>query len=198
MPQFTESNLVFNFPDDWAVIKIDSHRFYSYISGHGYKSVDFIALIPNHQILLIEVKNYNNRFIKDGESPFDAILTDPIAYAESFVQKFQDSFQLLRVGQQYYDRKLWVRFFWKWVFNLFPKNSLLKWDWVFWRYANELIQTPSATVKLILLLQLGEEIPIVQKKELFTKISSRIQAHFNNNNFKLFIVESPEAVFLHA
>ena len=40
------------------MIKLDEHRFYSYVSGRGFKGVDFIGLSYEGKLLLLEVKNY--------------------------------------------------------------------------------------------------------------------------------------------
>ena len=41
---FTESGLCFTFSKRWKVLKYDEHRFYRYLSGSGFKGVDFIGM----------------------------------------------------------------------------------------------------------------------------------------------------------
>ena len=53
--QLAESDLLFEFPDDWVVRKYDDTAAYQSLSGHGLKGVDFIALVPDGTLWLIEV-----------------------------------------------------------------------------------------------------------------------------------------------
>jgi hypothetical protein len=106
---YKESGLKFIFPDHWKVLKLDEHRFYGYVSGRGFKGVDFILEDVNGTSILMEVKNYINRFPGDGVDPVDAVLENPTAYGEKYTRKFEDSFHLIRVIYQYYQRKFWFR-----------------------------------------------------------------------------------------
>ena len=99
MPQYyKESGLLFTFPDNWWVIKLDEHRFYRYVSGRGYKGVDFIIIDDSGKLLLIEVKNYSNRFPADGILPITALLGNPMAYANKYIGKYEDTFSLIRIN----------------------------------------------------------------------------------------------------
>ena len=90
---FQESGWQFEFDDDWQVKKFDSHRYYLSLSGSGFKGLDFIAIKPNQQLLLIEVKNY-----RDQEPPRSQDL------AEIFNQKLMDSLEVMNIVQKYYER----------------------------------------------------------------------------------------------
>jgi len=105
---FSESGLSFQFPKSWTVFKYDEHRFYTYLSGAGLKGVDFIA-IDGDELILIEVKNYADRIIKENFDPMEGLLSEPAVYVEAYFQKFEDTFRLLDIIEQYYNRKWWYR-----------------------------------------------------------------------------------------
>ena len=86
-----ESGLVFTFPKNWVVKKYDEHRFYNYLSGLGFKGIDIIAITPERKLILIEVKNYINRFPQDGIDPTETLIENIDSFSEGYVQKFQDS-----------------------------------------------------------------------------------------------------------
>lgn len=86
--RFRESGLIFNFPFDWKVIKWDEHRFFGYVSGRGFKGVYFMAL-RDEELYLMEVKNYQDRRLKDGEHPFDLLLSDPNFMRRYFYKNFR-------------------------------------------------------------------------------------------------------------
>ena len=69
MNTFIESGLTFSFSKRWKVLKYDKHRFYRYLSGSGFKGVDFIGVLDEKQLVLIEVKNYKDRFELDESDP---------------------------------------------------------------------------------------------------------------------------------
>ncbi len=150
---FLESGLNFKFPADWKVFKYDEHRFYQYLSGAGLKGVDFIA-IHQEQLILIEVKNYMERFVKKGEHPMNPLTENPEIYAEKYFRKFEDTFRLLDIIEQYYQRQWWYRKVFKTFRTYFSEKYLLNKETGFWSKAIELLDQPEK-VKLVLWLELA-------------------------------------------
>jgi len=170
---FRESGLVFNFPKDWKVIKWDSHRFFGYVSGRGFKGVDFMALC-GEELYLIEVKNYQDRRPQDGQHPFDLVSANPDFYGEVFLQKFSDSFALIQIIEKYYLRK--PLFKWWSKQNYFGLKTLAaisffqKTNLIFWIRAAQIIHNRPERVKVILWLEPGPKIPIKRYFELKEKL----------------------------
>lgn len=167
-----ESGLIFNFPKDWKVIKFDEHRFYQYVNGIGLKGVDFICIKPSGALLLIEVKNYADRFPKDGIKPALAVLNNPIPYAQQIIQKFDDSAQLIEVIHKYYLRKFWFR-------QLGPTLSLIlshffkcNFDWIFWLQAYQALTGYPTQSKMIWWMELGDEVAKVERSMAHLELST--------------------------
>lgn len=61
MPTILESELTFQFPDEWQVTKFDQWSFcrkqFQYVCG-GSKSLDILAIGPHRSLWLIEIKDY--------------------------------------------------------------------------------------------------------------------------------------------
>lgn len=183
MSTFSESNLRFSFPEDWIVIKSDEHRFYRYLSGVGLKGVDFIAIVDHH-LLLIEVKNYADRFPQDNSLPSTAILNEPLHYAEVFAQKFSDSLQLIRVIHQHYQRKIWFTFFLP-LLHFLPKNWIKTTDWYFWPKAYEIVAKDPTKVKLWIWLEMGPEVTKSEKETLFKKLKLHFDQYHTDKTFQI-------------
>ena len=113
-----------HFDKEWRVVKLDEHRFYSRLSGRGFKGVDFVALHGIYGVALIEFKNYSD---SPADVPHDLDIT--------MIEKQQDSIRLISIIDKYYRRKWYIRlalrFGWKWMV---PKESK------FWLALNEKIQ----------------------------------------------------------
>lgn len=61
MTRLTEGDLGFQFPDGWHADQLDEWRFYKnhYLKlSTGIKCVDFLAIDPERQVWLVEVKDY--------------------------------------------------------------------------------------------------------------------------------------------
>jgi len=110
------------------VLKYDEHRFYRYLSGSGFKGVDFIGVLDEKQLALIEVKNYKDRYLLDESDPTEGLIDDPLAYADKYAQKFKDTFQLIGIIRKYYKRKWWFRHTRKLLLRIIPKGILLRFD----------------------------------------------------------------------
>ena len=177
---FWESGLVFNFPVDWKVIKWDEHRFYGYVSGRGFKGVDFMGL-REEELYLIEVKNYQDRRPDNGQHPFDLVLSDPDFYAEIFLQKFADSFALIEIIEKYYLRK---RFFNWWSRQDYFGLGVLaripffqRIDLIFWTRAAQIIRKHPERVQLILWLEPGPRISL----EKYITLKKDLESYFKKN-----------------
>lgn len=169
---FVESGLSFEFPEDWKVLKYDSHRFYGYLSGSGLKGVDFIAL-NGEQLFLIEIKNYVERYYKDGQHPMDALMDNQEAYAFGFQRKFTDTIKLLEVIGQYYKRKWWF-----WIFQKsrywFSLEKVIQTEAGFWTRAFELLQKKDK-VELILWLELSPKFDLEVHNQLNTFFEKKLK-----------------------
>ena len=177
---FKESGLTFSFPTDWKVIKWDAHRFFGYVSGRGFKGVDFMAL-SEEKLYLIEVKNYQDRRPNDEQHPFDLILADPDFYAEVFLQKFTDSFALIRIVEKYYSRKYffkcWSRLNYWGLKKLSSLSFFQKFDFIFWSRAAQVLRKHPAQVQLILWLEPGPKISI----EKYIELKEKLFSYFKEN-----------------
>lgn len=140
MQSFSESDLVFYFPDDWVVRKFDDTRAYQSLSGHGLKGVDFIALSPDGKLWLMEVKNYRPRF-KD-EKEYRAKRRPPAALAEQVATKFTDTHRLLRIVNRSLTRQWWFEIWRRWR-RLIPDAKSNYW---FWTEADKRAASPGNTV----------------------------------------------------
>lgn len=99
---YSESDLLFTFPDDWIVRKYDSTVAYQSLSGHGLKGVDFLCLSPDGKLWLIEVKNYRMR------KNFRATRRSPGELAVHVGKKFSDTKRLIRIVNKYMRRRWWI------------------------------------------------------------------------------------------
>lgn len=98
------------FDEEWQVVKLDEHRFYSRLSGRGFKGVDFVALHKDYGVALIEFKNYADPPVA-VPSDLDLVM----------IEKQEDTIRLIKIINKYYWRKwhirLAVRYDWKWMMS---------------------------------------------------------------------------------
>ena len=132
-------------------------RFYHYLSGLGFKGVDIIAITPEGKLILLEVKNYINRYLQDGIDPTETLIENVDTFSDGYVQKFQDSFQLLQIVQKYYNRKRWFRWLARPIQLLLPFRFLISLDWGFWVVANQLSEKKE--IQLLLWLEVESTLP---------------------------------------
>ncbi len=106
MTRIEEEYLAFEFGDRWRVFKLDEHRDYRERIGKldGTKAVDFIGILDDFQLYLIEVKDFRshrienkNRFLK-GKLPECQLiegkcqlLKGELPLSVEFAQKVRDS-----------------------------------------------------------------------------------------------------------
>lgn len=132
MPQFQESDLLFTIAPNWVVRKYDDHTFFRGLSGFGLKGVDFIALLPDGRLGLIEVKNYHPRLDSLSGQPHPIKRKKAASLAKNLGKKYQDTLRAIRVVRRYYRTKWYYR--WRYVL-LKPVERLLNSDLYFWHEA---------------------------------------------------------------
>ena len=104
MANFRESNIIFHFDQkDWWVVKFDEDKYYRFLSGDGFRGVDFVCIWKKEKSFLIEVKN----FTQYDKEP----LPSPADLAEKCIQKFNDSLHLIRLAELLLKRKLMFKLF---------------------------------------------------------------------------------------
>ncbi len=190
MKTFTESGLDFQFSKRWQVLKYDEHRFYRYLSGSGFKGVDFIGILDEKQLVLIEIKNYKDRFSLDESDPTGDLLTDPITYAEKYSQKFQDTFQLIGIIRKYYQRKWWFKQLRQLILQIIPRNWLLQFDWGFWNIAIQLIDEKKVKILIVLWLELDDTLPASTIKKSTDQIRNYLKKQFKEPEAEVIISNS--------
>ncbi len=157
--EFSESGWVFRFTNDWIVKKFDDHRYYRWLSGKGFKAVDFIAFQPNVRMLCIEVKNYRR------ESP------EAQEVADLFCKKVSDTLQVVDIIERYFLRKpfyrllrkiiqRWPQFFGEWGFwteiaDIMPDKE--RCFFVLWLKTRDEDEHFSQRIKALIKAQLDKE-----------------------------------------
>lgn len=194
MKTFTESGLNFQFSDRWKVLKYDEHRFYRYLSGSGFKGVDFIGILDEKQVVLIEVKNYKDRYATDETDPTADLLNNPEMYAEKYAQKFQDTFQLIDIIRKYFKRKWWFRHLRSMLLRFIPRRLLLRFDWGFWNLMIQLIDENNEKIILILWLELNDGIPEAKAESATRQIRQHLQLELEPSGAEVIIASSKKAV----
>ena len=184
MTTFKESGLEFTFPKNWVVKKYDEHRFYHYLSGLGFKGVDLIALTPEKKLILIEIKNYVNRFPQDGIDPTETLVNNVVTFSEKYIQKFEDTFQLLRIVQKFFNRKKWYQWIAKPLRPFLPYSFLINLDWGFWTIANEFLNKKN--VQLILWLEVAPNLESQKIQKIHIEILDTFHKSLPQYSFHIF------------
>jgi len=190
LEKFYESGITFRFSERWKTLKYDEHRFYRYLSGSGFKGVDFIGILDEKTLALIEVKNYKDRYEFDESDPSENIISNPLAYAEQFAHKFNDTFQLIGIIRKYYQRKWWFLQPRKFLLRVIPKHILLRFDWGFWNLVIQLLDEKKEKILIVLWLELNGELEDSKLKSAIDQIHQYLQQHFNSNQMEVVIVNS--------
>ena len=139
MPTFRESGLEFTFPDDWEVLPFDKHPYYRTLSGHGLSGVDFMALLPDGTLLLLEVKNYTDPYPDRNLVELPKFVTDFDGYARRMARKATDSLRTVRIVEQMLLRKRgyrWLVNYPWWLQRLVP-------GWYWWYRAAHAAAAPA-------------------------------------------------------
>ncbi|RMG86263.1 MAG: hypothetical protein D6714_04525 [Bacteroidetes bacterium] len=96
------------------------------------KGVDFLLIIHYEKLILVEVKNFNNRFEKDHINPTETFLDNLDPFFNAFVDKFNDTLQAIRVVQAYYARRWWFRYMARPFARHFPAAWWTRFEWGRW------------------------------------------------------------------
>lgn len=138
---FEESGLIFTFSEAWNVHPFDDHKYYRWLSGLGFRGVDFIG-VYQEKLVLMEVKNYRRR---EGMSDYDAfqkVREAPLEFAQKMVKKVKDSLEVVSAVNGSYRRKWWFPWYlrlpasWK---RRSPKSY-------FWHIVSELADDPDSCI----------------------------------------------------
>lgn len=87
MPHIEEGFLAFDFSDSWRILKLDEHRDYRERIARleGTKAVDFLSILDEQELYLIEVKDFRGHKIETR----DRLLTGELSI--EVAQKVRDS-----------------------------------------------------------------------------------------------------------
>ncbi len=55
---FSESDICFRFGPEWVVYRYDTHRYYRSWNGVGLKGMDFIGILDEGTLVVMEVKTF--------------------------------------------------------------------------------------------------------------------------------------------
>lgn len=122
---FNEGGLVFEFTDNYYVIKLDESRYYRHLSGRGLKCVDFLVVEPKEGLFLIECKDYTQYGGTAIPSNLEVV----------FEQKTKDSKQFVRVVYKYLRRKLYFR-----IIEFLGLHQLMEDEWLAFKWAAKAIE----------------------------------------------------------
>ncbi len=161
---FIESNFVFEFGKTWSVISFDQHKYFKMLSGHGLSGVDFVAF-SKEEVLLIEVKNYKRRPQSPKPPDISDLLGNPPPLAHAFQEKIQDSLQIFRVIEAYFQRKWWFSGYKKLV-GIWKGFQFLHPDVYFWIQLFEQICKQENSTTAILFLEVESQYPELNPDEL--------------------------------
>ena len=151
MQRFPESDLIFEFPLDWRVRQFDATAAYKSISGRGLKGVDFIAISPEEELWLIEVKNYRPRH--KGDNEYRARRRPPDQLAQMMAGKFDDSLRLINIVNGYLQKSWWRRLqLW---FRLHVKSNPAS-NYQFWHSVHTLASSGLAPLHCVLWMETPE------------------------------------------
>ncbi|CAH1002077.1 hypothetical protein LEM8419_02994 [Neolewinella maritima] len=146
MATFLESDLEFTFPEDWIVRRFDRTAAYRSVSGHGLKGVDFLCLVGEGDLWLIEVKNFRLRAGRHA-----IVRRNPEGLAAQVGKKFVDTKRLIRIVNRAIQRT-WYTGVLRWWWTLAPPRWLpgrpVSTYW-FWMEAERRLQSPRQVTCLL-------------------------------------------------
>lgn len=187
---FKESGIKFYFNENWNIYQYDRHRFYSGLSGFGLKGVDFIGILNKNSLVLIEVKNYVDRFIEDGVDPTEEFMKAYDTYLQAYAEKFRDTLKGIQTVQKYYRRKWWYRNLLKPFSKIIALKHLLAYDWAFWTKTHQLAFLENKKIQLVLWLSLDQEIAKqhdFQINDFQKKLEQLLKEELSRNNWEIII-----------
>ena len=134
------------FDGNVRVVKLDKHRYYKYVSGRGFKGVDFMVLDNSLGLVLIELKHYREKHN----------LPSKAKTAQTFYKKCEDSLHLIEIVNKYLSRKLIVKMYhWSNHFRFLLSKSDM-----FWLDAKEKYDDQ----KVVLLGNFDSDFPFLKSK----------------------------------
>ena len=131
------------------VRKFDETAAYRSVSGHGLKGVDFLCLLPDGGLWLMEVKNYRTRHDR-----YRSVRKNPAGLAEHVGTKYSDSKRLIKVVHRALDRQWWPALLLRW-YSLHPRPRPNSHYW-FWDEARRRIES-ARTVTCVLWIETPED-----------------------------------------
>jgi hypothetical protein len=171
MTHYPESDIDFHFAaSDWAVCRYDQHRYFKGWSGRGLKGVDFIAVWQQNKLLLMEVKNYNQRPSGKGGQTADVIRADPAILSDAFAEKIADTLTAIDAIRQYRQRRWWRRLA-SWWFRRRPARSS---ETAFWVRVCELAAAPENCIAVLWLE--GKDLDTSFRQTLEKRLSHELSA----------------------
>jgi hypothetical protein len=195
MTEFRESDIIFQFNENWVVNKYDEHRYFQRLAGAGLKGVDFLGIYNKEELVLIEVKNYRIRYKEKAPTEIYHILENPEVLVEKIKQKSEDTLRAIRVINKLYQRN-WFYKLWMPILKLLRNTPFTVNTWLFWTRAQVLIET--GKFKVILWLENEEEYEIFSKEDVLS-FRDRVQVLLNDNesniDFKIIDIRKPKSSF---
>jgi hypothetical protein len=132
---FAEGRLTFHFDAlHWQVRKYDDHSYFQGFSGVGLKGVDFVAILEDDLLVLLEVKNYTWKGTSFREKDVRLTLQQPELIEGTVIQKMEDTLAGLRAIHIHYQRK--AARSWRWLDRFRKKDP----EQLFWDRATDLME----------------------------------------------------------
>ncbi len=178
---FKESDLLFEFNDQWLIKKYDDHPFFRAFSGHGYKGVDFIGLKGENELVLMEVKNYQVRI---PEESILITLNNPQRISDAFIKKIEDSLSGINAISRYYKKKWWYNLA-QTLYSFFSNKYFHKQAAGFWPRVQYLNNSLEHKVWILLWMETETEYENFSAKEIkktIQTIEQSIQDYFQGED----------------
>lgn len=154
---FTEGRLIFRFdPAHWQVRKYDDHTYFKGFSGVGLKGVDFVGILDENLLVLLEVKNYTWKGTSFREKDVRQTLQYPDQIIAAVIQKMEDTLAGLRAIRIHYQRKQART--WRWLDRFRKKDE----EQAFWNQATSLME--DGKLLCLLWMEVEEEDAAFAKK----------------------------------
>lgn len=186
---FIESDLQFVFSDNWVIKAYDDHPFYKALAGNGLKGVDFIGILNQETVVLIEVKNYKIRFPTVFPPIQDKITGTTPAIVDTMLRKAVDTRRALRIFRKYYERRWWLHPF-AFLIKILPVSYQLKIEWNFWLAVERKVHQRDYI--LTLWMELEEEYDFFSKekiKKAREKVLEQLQIQFEKTKTQIIIAD---------
>lgn len=171
MTTFRESNILFQFDENWTIIQYDQHNYYKGLSGAGLKGVDFVGMYKDEKLLLMEVKNYRIVNEQRKEIPIKILLEQPEILVKTMTTKVVDSIRGIKAIHQYFSRK--------WLYRLLQPLLLRQNNqagkWRFWARIHHLLQQPE-NVEILFWLEMSDA-PAAWKSKIQQQLQDKLAAY---------------------